>query len=866
MEEGVFVEILGVVEAFGRASPSLPPHGNLSADAVWQLLTTRDGASEASKQSRWVVGDWLLTYDPDNVGFDAASVVGDLEFMLYSAFLQLNIVSEDNGAFLSRSRVEQRIDETVERIRCALFSVSPNKLVPSLDEGSVCPKTGSGAMVEMDTVNISVSASSGFGLGMQPSDTIEDSPLISVEEPSLERKILNHFPNSSSIGSAQDAMNFARGLPLRDRINFHQNELRQEQQLANRYRRRTAMLPPLPRSNSCYSSLFEEYKLGVDEPYEIQPQSPIAKLTPSLLLTDLSTASVPDQPCPDSSRTKGRGKKRNGRTTKPTGNLVEATRSALKPIPKADTNQWKKDREALLQDVISTMLLLQQLRLHPAKKKEDKKPHHDVLRDGRVMNAGIDKGYSSFFRNDHPLVCSDSTGSPKTDLQSHATSSETPFQRTSAFYARRDMDKIMSRKAMETATTETAKNRRRLLNYADPTSMHRGGRGRRIPSRASPEAPVIVQSSDALSTSSSRQVPTTQDRETPRTHAGVADLGMTSSPRWHAPSRGGAGLSNGGHGGHCKAPSKSTSGMVPSQTSSLKVPEPSNVSLVELASKTRPVVQQLPLAEVVEREEVRRGHLSTFQSIPPQHITRASVTAREVGGALWGISRPTTSQSARPPAFPSFANFGNGSPRTPRGYRRTLTSRSYVDFAYDIFMGDKGGGLSQARDGHSQLSTRGRPYPSNTAAAWIENIPVSARFLPHSGPLHGAGFNEGGSSKRRLNTLDGSQSFEAKLMQQGMKRSLSSLGFTVSSQRIKSPTTEGRRGSVPKTRGMHNPNTEFVANPENRDAVVDANVPGEKLQLYSTPKKLLLSQVRLPHGVCIKIIRTRRGTDDTSEG
>lgn len=123
MEECVFLEILNAVEAFGYASAGLPPHGNLSSDAIKQLLIVRDGASEARQPSRWVVSDWLLLSDATVTSFDPQAFVADLEWVLHSSFAQLHIstVAAQGSTVMGASRVEELVSETVERIRAHLL-------------------------------------------------------------------------------------------------------------------------------------------------------------------------------------------------------------------------------------------------------------------------------------------------------------------------------------------------------------------------------------------------------------------------------------------------------------------------------------------------------------------------------------------------------------------------------------------------------------------------------------------------------------------------------------------------------------------------------------------------------------------------
>ncbi|CCW68109.1 unnamed protein product [Phytomonas sp. Hart1] len=863
MEERVFVEILEVVAEFGCASCTLPPHGNLSADAIWQLLTPRDGASEASNQSRWVVGDWLLTYDPDNVTFDAASVIGDLEFMLHSAFSQLNIISSGSGVFLSHIQVEQRIDQTVEQIRNTLFTLSIDNLTLQPTGRSICTgETGSEAL-EMVTLSLSASALSGVGMNTQADDPIEESLSMSVPESPLGSKFLGSTPNSPSAGSTRDVLNFVCRLSLRDKINFHQNELRQEQQLANRYRRRRAMLPPLPRSNSYYTSLLEGYNLKENEPYEIQPRSPIAKLTPSLLLTDPPTDSVSDPHCLDTTRSKGQGKKQNGRNTKPKDRPLEPKKSSPKSIHKTYTDEWAKDRDALLQDVINTMLLMQQLRLYQAKARDQGRNHlHNSLQDTKVISVGSDNNYHSFFRNDDPFVNSYFTKSSGTDLEPPTMYSRLPYQCTSAFYARRDLEKFLSRKSPLTASTEPNKNRRRHLNSACPTPMRRVGRGRASSSHASTESPVLAQHWSMPSS----QPSTPLYLEIQHKQSNGTDFGSAVNSRVRTPSRSGPSLLNIAQGRHSKALPKSTVAIGTSHPSSLKITEPMSTLPFELTPKVRPVIQRLPLEDILIHEVSRQHQLAISERIPPQHITRVPETATEVSGNLWGTMRLRTPQSARSPMFSSFPCFASMNTKTPRGYWSTLSSRSYNDFANDFFSADKGGGFLTSRDGNPHLLSHARLSSANTATVSGRNMSVPACASPHLIHLRGTELNGYEGCNPRLSTMDRTQPLETKSTRWNSRRSQSVLGFTASSRRVQTPlSAEGRCRSASQIRGADTLNIGVGASQDNKDVKDGTIVPGDRFQLYGTPGKLLLSRVRSYHGTSIKTIRVRRASGVVSE-
>lgn len=121
VEEADFGDILRCVEAYGLASTRLPPHGNLSLSALARQMIVRPGAAEVEHPSRWVVGDWLLLGEniaPTTPG----DVVRDLEWLLYSAFSKLNVLSDSDGSVLRKEVVETRINETIEKIRKGLVN------------------------------------------------------------------------------------------------------------------------------------------------------------------------------------------------------------------------------------------------------------------------------------------------------------------------------------------------------------------------------------------------------------------------------------------------------------------------------------------------------------------------------------------------------------------------------------------------------------------------------------------------------------------------------------------------------------------------------------------------------------------------
>ncbi|KEG15626.1 hypothetical protein DQ04_00021240 [Trypanosoma grayi] len=116
VEEADFEDILNCVEEYGLESLRLPPHRNLSFSALRRQLNVRPGAVEVSHRSRWVIGDWLLVGENATLA-TPDEVVGDLEWLLHSAFSQLNVSCDRDGTVLRKEVVELRINETIERIR-----------------------------------------------------------------------------------------------------------------------------------------------------------------------------------------------------------------------------------------------------------------------------------------------------------------------------------------------------------------------------------------------------------------------------------------------------------------------------------------------------------------------------------------------------------------------------------------------------------------------------------------------------------------------------------------------------------------------------------------------------------------------------
>ncbi|CAC9514733.1 conserved hypothetical protein [Leishmania infantum JPCM5] len=313
MEESVFLEILNAVEAFGYASASLPPHGNISSDAIKQLLIVRDGASEARQPSRWVVSDWLLLSDDSVTSFDPQAFVADLEWVLHSSFAQLHIstTTTQGSTFMPAARVEELVTETVDRIRAHLLHqgaeahhtssadalAQPSDGGPQTDmkafhahldasssgvtdvDGASARQTSAsnedGVPTSFDTTyeNTANWASGATGSALESQATAPpSSPPRSVPDPSTTTastaaaSSLNTLPAASLVrnksqdsrgaadkrDSAKEAFRVARHMSLKDKVAYHQAALRREQLLVNRHRRKNAPLPPRPQPVSAH--------------------------------------------------------------------------------------------------------------------------------------------------------------------------------------------------------------------------------------------------------------------------------------------------------------------------------------------------------------------------------------------------------------------------------------------------------------------------------------------------------------------------------------------------------------------------------------------------------------------------------------
>lgn len=427
VEEHVFLEILNTVERYGYVAQSLPPHGNLSADALKQILVVRDGAAEAQRQSRWVVSDWLLRYDEKNTRFDPQAFVGDLDWMLHSAFSQLSITSSIDGTVLSQHQADQMINEMVDRVRSALLRDS---VVPiGLFSGTVPP----GA-----TRKLSASSTPGEGT-TQPSSSSVLGP--SAEGSSCaQTEVSRSATNSAATATAtheglnpvvvrsesgrgdvmmttqeEDMLERLRHMSEKEKMAFHQNALRHEQALISKYRRRNAPLPPRPQLATTSPRVMEF--AGEDDEYEMQFLTSPIKATPSQLLTQplQSAAVLPPPPAVPQSlqQSQHRSPAPEAHGTKP------SPRNSPPPAPSTSrappvhspparrggsghgiqlcqprqvgTDGQPTQREVVLQKVIN-LAALQQQRTNQRKKawEEEKHIRREALRAMLARNAALE--------------------------------------------------------------------------------------------------------------------------------------------------------------------------------------------------------------------------------------------------------------------------------------------------------------------------------------------------------------------------------------------------------------------------------------------------------------------------------------------
>lgn len=224
VEESLFNDVLEAVEVFGKMTPVLPPHGNISADAIKQLLTVRETAEEMEHRSRWVVGDWLLT-PPDEEHYDLFSTISDVEWMLNSTFSQFRIQNGISGTLLSASDIEFRIGVMTSRLR---------------DELALRCGTSSSSAV------------------LRAGDALENK-----EEVEKYSRIRTRPFRPTTKSNTHSSIEKTRSMGIKERIIFHQNALLEEQQQLNRYRRKYAPLPPRPHPRSeeaDYGLESQEYK------------------------------------------------------------------------------------------------------------------------------------------------------------------------------------------------------------------------------------------------------------------------------------------------------------------------------------------------------------------------------------------------------------------------------------------------------------------------------------------------------------------------------------------------------------------------------------------------------------------------------
>ncbi|CAD2218031.1 hypothetical protein, conserved [Angomonas deanei] len=243
LEEGVFYDLLKTVETFALNYLNFPPHGNISPDMLKQSLSVRDGSTEFNDASRWVVGDWLLPYEQRNETHDIPAFLSDIEWMLHSSFAQLNVASDVNGSFIPGEKIEGLINATLERIRYvlendALFGDPQIHLPPSANDRFYPPAVG------------------------------ESSELALIV-----------------------------GMTLQEKIAHHQNQLRNEQNIVNKHRRKNEPLPPRPLpASAANASVSVGNKIDYsneDDEYELQYlTSPVRTRPSAFLLNGVNSGST----------------------------------------------------------------------------------------------------------------------------------------------------------------------------------------------------------------------------------------------------------------------------------------------------------------------------------------------------------------------------------------------------------------------------------------------------------------------------------------------------------------------------------------------------------------------------------------------
>nr|CCC48529.1 conserved hypothetical protein [Trypanosoma vivax Y486] len=187
IDETDFEDILSCVEVYGAMCMELPPHRNLTFNALLRQLNVRPGAVEACHQSRWAIGDWFLL-PGDESRCSQYSLLADLEWLLHCVFSKLNVLCGGNGAVMPKDVLEMRIGRTIDNIRAGMSRYVLRKPLSSF----------SGSF--FDTV-------SEEGISSSATDAVDKArPYASIES-------------------------------LMEQVSIHQQKLRQEQQIILSYRK-----------------------------------------------------------------------------------------------------------------------------------------------------------------------------------------------------------------------------------------------------------------------------------------------------------------------------------------------------------------------------------------------------------------------------------------------------------------------------------------------------------------------------------------------------------------------------------------------------------------------------------------------------
>lgn len=306
VEESLLNDVLEAVEVFGKMIPVLPPHANISADAIKQLLMLREKAVEGQHRSRWVVSDWLLS-PPSEEHYDLFTTISDIEWMLTSAFSQCHILNDATGTILSPSDLEYRIGTMTSRLR---------------DELALRFGTSSSTVLRA-------------GDALENKEEVEKYLRAAIGE-----------VNYAETPSVSSTVVTSSSMPIRDRLACHQNALRQEQQHLNRYRRKYAQLPPRPPSVSGEA----DYRLESEEYKPKELVSPIMIKPSALFYPSASVLKNPPLSHADNPRTKRLSKRSKLGSRRRERQKKSAT---LREQQERDPSKTPEDiRELVIDDIV----------------------------------------------------------------------------------------------------------------------------------------------------------------------------------------------------------------------------------------------------------------------------------------------------------------------------------------------------------------------------------------------------------------------------------------------------------------------------------------------------------------------------------